>query len=332
MALKSCGYGILGMGMFAPEQVVTNADIEKIVDTTDEWIVTRSGIRERRKIAADEATSDMGLRAARNAMADAGVEAEELDLIIFCTFSPDYGCPSTACVIQDQLGIGGKCGAFDLNAACSGWAYGMSTAMAFLKSGMYKKILVIGADAVTRYLDERDRSTYVLFGDGAGAAVLGETGEDRGFVGQFLIADGTMGQELIIYDSGTRKKTEAQEAKSPYPIYMNGKEVFRFATKALGESLQGALDDAGQGLKMEDIDLLVPHQANMRIIDSAAKRMNIDPEKIYMNIDRYGNTSAASVPIALTEAIERGRLKQGDTLGLVAFGGGLTAAASIWIW
>lgn len=332
MAPKTHGYGILGVGMYAPEARLTNADLEKMVDTTDEWITSRTGIKERRVVAKDEATSHMAVRAARKALERAGVTPEQIDIIICGTFSPDVLVPCCACMVQEQLGIADKCPAFDLNAACTGFTYGLSVAMAFLRSGVYKTALVIGADSVTRFMDYRDRGTCVLFGDGAGAAVVGATGPERGLVGEFLGADGSLGETLIIHDTGSKHRTEEEKAASPFRVYMNGTEVFKFATRALGKATLAALESAGQGLTINDLDLLFPHQANLRIIEAAAKRVGLPMEKVYVNIQKYGNTSAASIPMALAEAEAEGRLKRGDLIGLVAFGGGLTYGSSIWVW
>lgn len=332
MPVKTRGFGFLGIGMHVPEKVLTNADLEKIVDTTDEWITTRTGIKERHVVGPHEATSDMAVEAARKALADAEMEAEEMDLLICATFSPDQTVPCAATVIQRRLGIADKCAAFDLNAACTGFTYGLSVATAFMRAGVYKKALVIGADAVTRSVDYTERDTCVLFGDGAGAAVVGETGPEHGLVGEFLGADGSMGEELVVFDSGSRIRTEEEKAAGPSMIYMNGAEVFKFATRALGKATLAALKDSGQDISIEDLDLLFPHQANLRIIEAAARYVKIPMEKVFVNIQRYGNTSAASIPIALSEAKAEGRLKRGHLIGLVAFGGGLTYGSSIWVW
>ena len=332
MALKTCGFGILGVGMYAPEEIISNADLEKMVDTNDEWITSRTGIKERRRIGADQATTDMAIPAARQALENAGMKPAQLDLIICCTFSPDYTVPCAACMIQDDLGLSGKCAAFDLNAACSGFTYGLSVATSFMRAGVYKTALVIGADAVTRSLDYTDRNTCVLFGDGAGAAVVGPTGPNRGLLGEHLCADGSLGENLIVFDKGSRIRTEEEKAAQGTHVWMDGTEVFKFATRVFGPVTRAALDAANQGLTVDDIDLLIPHQANLRIIESAAKKMGIPMEKVFVNIQRYGNTSAASIPMALAEAVGEGRLKEGDLVAMVAFGGGLTYAANIWVW
>lgn len=332
MSPKTCGFGILGIGMYAPPDVLTNADLEKMVDTTDEWIVSRTGIKERHKLAEDKATSDMAVIAAERALEDAGTRPEEIDLIICGTFSPDVTVPCMATMIQARLGIPDRGPVFDLNAACTGFTYGLTIATGLMRAGLYKKALVIGADAVTRFVDYTKRDTCILFGDGSGAAIVGETGTDRGLVSEFLGADGALGPELVLHDSGTKIRTPEEKAAYDTSIYMNGKEIFKFATKVMGDAMKGALEASGQGLRVEDLHLLIPHQANLRIIESAAKRMGIPMEKVYVNIQKYGNTSAASIPMALVEAREEGRFKSGDLLGLVAFGGGVTYGASVWVW
>lgn len=332
MALKTCGYGILGVGMYAPPGIVTNADLERMVDTSDEWIRSRTGIRERRKLGADEATSDMAVRAARLALQDAGMEARQIDLIICCTFSPDTAVPCAACIVQDKLGIPGHCPAFDLNIACTGFTYGLSTATAFMRAGVYKTALVIGADTVTRYLDYTQRETCILFGDGAGAAVVGPTGEGRGLVSEFLGADGGAADILVLRDCGSRIRTPEEKALSPSPIQMQGNEVFKFAVRGLARAAQGALEAAGQNLSVDDISLMIPHQANLRIIEAAAKHFGLPMEKMFVNLQKYGNTSAASIPMALAEAVQEGRLKRGDVLALVSFGGGMSYGSNIWVW
>jgi 3-oxoacyl-[acyl-carrier-protein] synthase-3 len=312
--------------------VLTNADLTRMVETSDEWITSRTGIKERRVLREDEATSDIAAEAARLAIDNAGVPPETIDLIICCTFSPDFTVPCTAAIIQDRLGLSGKCQVFDLNSACTGFLYGLSTAIAFLRSGMRERVLVIGVDAVSRSVDFSDRQTCVLFGDGAGAAVLGATGPERGFVSEHHNADGGKHDYIIIYESGTRNRTEEQKLRQGMMLKMRGREVFRFATQWMAESVAAAVEKAGQGLRIEDIDLLIPHQANVRIIESAGKRLGIPPEKVFVNIHRYGNTSAGTIPICLPEAVSEGRLKKGDLLALTAFGGGVTFGASLWIW
>lgn len=333
MSVKTHGYGILGVGMFAPEQVITNADLEKLVDTNDEWIVSRTGIRERRKQEDGKATADMAIKASLQALERSGTAAEEIDVIICCTCSPDNVCPNVACEVQDALGIGGQCPAMDLNAACTGWVYGMSVATSFMRAGVYEKALVIGAETITRFIDYGDRATCVLFGDASGAAIVGPTGEDRGLVGQFLGADGRGKGLLRLYDSGSMTRTsEPGGSEMGSRIEMHGSDVFKFAVKAVRTAINNALEDAGQGLTVDDLDMIFPHQANLRIIETAASMAKIPMEKFYVNIHKYGNTSAASIPMALYEAEEEGRIKRGDLICAVSFGGGMTFGASIWVW
>jgi len=333
MAVKTHGYGILGMGMYVSENVITNADLEKLVDTNDEWIVQRTGIRERRKQPPGKATTDMAIRASRQAIERAGIDPEEIDVIIVCTCSPDNVCPNVACEVQEALGLGGQCACFDLNAACTGWVYGMSVATSFMRAGVYKKALVIGAETITRFIDYADRATCVLFGDGGGAAVVGATGEDRGLVGQFLGADGRSKDILRLYDTGSMTRTgDPGGSEIGSRVEMYGQEVFKFAVKAVRKAINNALEDAGQGLTMADLDMVFSHQANLRIIEMAASISKIPMEKFFVNVHKYGNTSAASIPMALFEAEEEGRLKRGDLVCAVSFGGGMTFGASVWVW
>ncbi|MDR3563854.1 MAG: ketoacyl-ACP synthase III [Negativicutes bacterium] len=322
--------GIIGLGYYVPEKVVTNKDLEKIVDTNDEWIVERTGIRERRVVDPSMATSDLATFAAQKALDDAGVSAEELDLIIVGTATPDMFFPSTACLVQANLKAT-HAAAFDLAAGCSGFVYSMVVASQFIKTGFYKKILVIGAESLTRIIDWTDRNTCVLFGDGAGAAVIAETADGYGILGANLGADGSGGDLLKLPAGGTRIPASAESVQNRlHYVHMNGNEVFKFAVRVMGESALKALDNAGLGT--DAIDVLIPHQANMRIIQSAAKRLKVPMEKVVVNVDRYGNTSAASIPIALKEAVVAGKVKDGDTLVLVGFGAGLTWASCVLKW
>ena len=322
--------GILGIGSYVPERVVTNHDLTKTIDTSDEWIIERTGIRERHIVGEGEATSDMATRAAERALQDAGISAEELDLIIVATVSPDMAFPSTACLVQDNLKAT-KAAAFDLTAVCTGFIYGLVTASAFIQAGTYKKILVIGAEALSKITDWEDRNTAILFGDGAGAVVLGETKPGHGILGTYLGAEGAGGDLLKLPAGGSRQPASAETIeKRLHFTHMDGNEVFKFAIKVMGEAANKALENAG--LTKENVDLLVPHQANLRIIQSAAKRLNLPMDRVVVNVDKYGNTSAASVPIALDEAVKSGRIKNGDTLVLVGFGGGLTWGASVIKW
>ncbi|QSF47229.1 beta-ketoacyl-ACP synthase III [Paenibacillus tianjinensis] len=322
--------GIIGTGKYVPEKILTNSDLEKIVETNDEWIVSRTGIRERHIAAPHEATSDLAYEAALKALESAGMKAEELELIIVATVTPDSSFPSTACILQDKLGAKGAA-AFDLSAACSGFVYSLATATGFIKTGMYNNALIIGADTLSRITDYTDRNTCVLFGDGAGAVIIGEVPEGRGFQSFDLGAEGSGGSLLKMEAGGSRLPASQQtiEDKKHF-IYMNGREVFKFAVRVMGTATERVLTKAG--LSKEDIDLFVPHQANIRIIQSAMQRLDLPEEKCVINVDRYANTSAASIPLALVEAAEAGRMKEGDTVLMVGFGGGLTWGASVLIW
>ncbi|KWX85524.1 3-oxoacyl-ACP synthase [Paenibacillus riograndensis] len=322
--------GIIGTGKYVPERILTNSDLEKMVETNDEWIVSRTGIRERHIAAPHEATSDLAYEAALKALDSAGMKAEDLDLIIVATVTPDSTVPSTACILQDKLGAKGAA-AFDLSAACSGFVYSLATATGFIQNGMYNNALVIGADTLSRITDYTDRNTCVLFGDGAGAVIIGEVPEGRGFQSFDLGAEGSGGSLLNIEAGGSRLPASHQtiEDKKHF-LYMNGREVFKFAVRVMGTATERVLTKAGLG--KENIDLFVPHQANIRIIQSAMQRLDLPPEKCVINVDKYANTSAASIPLALVEAAEEGRIKEGDTLLMVGFGGGLTWGASVLIW
>ncbi|WP_346355137.1 beta-ketoacyl-ACP synthase III [Azotosporobacter soli] len=322
--------GILGTGSYMPERIVTNKDLEKTMETSDEWIVSRTGIGARRVAAPEEATSDLAAEAGRRALLDANVNAEELDLIIVATVSPDMAFPSTACLVQAQLGAK-RAAAFDISVACSGFIYGMSIAQQFIQTGLYQKVLVVGAETLSRFISWDDRKTGMLFGDGAGAAVLGETAEGFGILGLDMGADGSGAELLKIPAGGSREPASLASVKERgHIIHMDGSEVFKFAVKVMGESALRALEAAG--LTTADLALLVPHQANIRIIQSAVKRLGMTMDKIMVNVDRYGNTSAASIPIALDEAAKQGRFKTGDTIGLCGFGAGLTWGSAIIKW
>ncbi|WP_139330085.1 beta-ketoacyl-ACP synthase III [Paenibacillus odorifer] len=322
--------GIIGTGKYVPEKILTNSDLEKIVETNDEWIVSRTGIRERHIAAPHEATSDLAYEAALKALNSAGMKAEDLDLIIIATVTPDSSFPSTACILQDKLGAKGAA-AFDLSAACSGFVYSLATAVGFIQNGMYNNALIIGADTLSRITDYTDRNTCVLFGDGAGAVIIGEVPEGRGFQSFDLGAEGSGGNLLKLEAGGSRLPASQQTVEDKkHFIYMNGREVFKFAVRVMGSATERVLTKAGLG--KEDIDLFVPHQANIRIIQSAMQRLDLPPEKCVINVDKYANTSAASIPLALVEAAEEGRMKEGDTVLMVGFGGGLTWGASVLIW
>lgn len=322
--------GIIGTGKYVPEKILSNSDLEKMVDTSDEWIVSMTGIRERHIAAPNEATSDLAYHAAVNALKSAGMQAEDLELIIVATITPDMFFPSTACLLQDRLGAK-KAAAFDLSAACSGFVYGLATATNFVKTGMYNNALVIGVDCLSRITDYTDRNTCVLFGDGAGAAIVGEVPEGRGFQAFDLGAEGAGGAHLYIEAGGSRLPASAETINTnKHYIYMNGREVFKFAVRVMGTATEAVLSKAG--IDKKDIDLFVPHQANIRIIKSAMERLELPEEKVVINVDKYANTSAASVPLALVEAQESGRLKEGGKVLMVGFGGGLTWGSSVLIW
>lgn len=322
--------GIIGTGSYVPEQILTNGDLEKMVDTNNDWIVSRTGIRERRIASAQQATSDLAVMAAQEALEAAGITADQLDLIIVATVTPDMAFPSTACIVQDKLGAK-KAAAYDLSAACSGFIYALANAANFIATGTYKYVLVIGAECLSKITDYTDRNTCILFGDGAGAAVLGQVPAGRGFQSFDLGADGAGGELLKVCGGGSRHPAsiESIDQKLHY-IKMGGNEVFKFAVRIMGTTAEEALRKAG--LEKSDIDLLIPHQANMRIIQSAIARLELPEEKCMINLDRYGNVSAASIPLALAEAVRGGRVHEGNCLLLVGFGGGLTWGASVLIW
>lgn len=322
--------GIIGTGKYVPERILTNQQLEQMVETNDEWIVTRTGIKERRMAAATEATSDLAYEAAKRAIAAAGLTAEDIDLIIVSTITPDMFFPSTACLLQTKLGAT-KAAAFDLSAACSGFIYGLATASNMIATGMYKHVLVVGAETLSRITDYTDRNTCILFGDGAGAVVLGQVEEGRGFRSFELGADGSGGELLKVSGGGSRMPSSEQSiSEKQHYIHMAGNDVFKFAVRIMGSAAEDALAKAG--LAKEDVDLLIPHQANIRIIQSALNRLNLPEEKAMINLDKYGNMSAASIPVALAEAVEQNRVKEGDTLVFVGFGGGLTWGASVLVW
>ncbi len=321
-------YGnLIGWGKYVPSRVITNAALEKTLDTSDEWILARTGIRERHIVEDGETTSSMSVAAANMALHKAGVSARELDLIIVATSSPDYLTPPISSQVQYALGAS-KAAAFTLVTGCTGFIYGLSTAQQFIASGTYNTILIVGAELLSRFVDWTDRSTCVLFGDGAGAVVMRATDRPSGVLACILGSDGSGGKHLILPGGGSAHPASLETiAKNMHTIRMNGPEVFKFATRVLGKVLRQVIRQAG--LKTEDIDLFIPHQANARIIESAARFAGLPEEKIFLNIHKYGNTSAASIPIALVEAMDEGRAKVGSTLAFVAFGAGLTWASAV---
>ena len=321
-------YGnIVGWGKYVPSRVITNTDLEKTLDTTDEWIVTRTGIRERHIVEDDETTSSMSVAAAKMALDKAGISPRDLDLIIVASSSPDYLTPPVSSQIQYTLGAN-KAAAFTLVTGCTGFIYALSTAQQFIAAGTYDTVLVIGAELLSRFIDWTDRSTCVLFGDGAGAVVLKATNTPSGVLACILGSDGSGAKHLILPAGGSAYPPSSETlAKNMHTVRMNGPEVFKFATRVLGKALRQVIRQAG--LQTKDIDLFIPHQANARIIESAAKVAGLPKERIFVNIHKYGNTSAASIPVALAEAMEEGRAKVGSTLAFVAFGAGLTWASAV---
>ncbi|WP_312504841.1 beta-ketoacyl-ACP synthase III [Lysinibacillus sp.] len=307
--------GIIGIGKYVPEKVVTNFDLEKIMDTSDEWIRTRTGIEERHFAADDQETSDLAVAAAKEAIAKAGITPEEIGLILIATVTQDQTFPSVACMVQEQLGAV-NAAAMDQAAACAGFIYSLVTAKHFVEANAYKYVLVVGVEKLSKVIDWDDRNTAVLFGDGASAAIVGPVSEGRGILSFELGADGTGGKNLYL----TKQDT----------IAMNGREVFKFAVRQMGESAVNVLDKAG--LTKEDVDFLVPHQANIRIMESARERLELPPEKMSKTIHKYGNTSAASIGISLVDELEAGKIKEDDLLVLVGFGGGLTWGAVAMRW
>ncbi|MFQ5855783.1 MAG: beta-ketoacyl-ACP synthase III [Anaerolineae bacterium] len=322
---------IVGWGKYIPENVVTNDDLAQFIDTSDEWIRARTGIVERRVAEKDEATSGLAVRAARAALEVANFDPARLDLIIVATCTPDYPLfPSTACLVQTALGAS-QAAAFDLNAACSGFIYGLDVATGMIRGGRYDNVLVIGAEIYTRWLDWTDRSTCVLFGDGAGAFLLQASDQPGGVMSIALGADGSGSDLLVVPGGGTRNPPSWDSTRNGMcTITMEGREVFRFATRIMGRAAKEAIRQAG--LEIDDIELFVPHQANLRIIKTAARFLDLPMDRVFVNVDRYGNTSAASVPIAVCEAVEEGRLRPGDHVVLVGFGAGLTWGATVVQW
>lgn len=307
--------GILGIAKYVPEKVVTNFDLEKIMDTSDEWIRTRTGIEQRHFAADDQETSDLAVAAAKEAIVKAGISPEEIGLILVATVTQDQNFPSVACMVQEQIGAV-NAAAMDQAAACAGFIYSLVTAKQFVESNAYKYVLVVGVEKLSKVLDWEDRNTAVLFGDGASAAIIGPVSEGRGILSFELGADGTGGKNLYLTQQDT--------------IAMNGREVFKFAVRQMGESAMNVLEKAG--LTKEDVDFLVPHQANIRIMESARERLELPPEKMSKTIHKYGNTSAASIGISLVDELEAGKIKDDDLIVLVGFGGGLTWGAVTMRW
>ncbi|HZJ76661.1 MAG TPA: beta-ketoacyl-ACP synthase III [Oscillospiraceae bacterium] len=327
---KFLSVGITGTGSCLPERELTNFDLEKMVDTTDEWIKTRTGICKRRIADEKIATSDLATGAAKIAIGDAGLSPEEIDLIIVATVTPDMSFPSTACIVQKNIGAE-KAVAFDIEAACSGFLYGMAIGEQFIKTDVYKNALIIGAETLSKIVNWEDRSTCVLFGDGAGAAVLQRVDEGFGILSNSLGSDGFRGNYLTQPAGGSRMPaSEKTVLNNLHCIHMDGKEVFKFAVRTMSKS---ALEIVGNiGYNMEDISYMIPHQANIRIIEAVAKKINLTMDKVHINLNNYGNMSVASIPVALDEAVKKGNVKAGDIIILVAFGGGLTWGSSVIKW
>ncbi|MDD5217338.1 MAG: ketoacyl-ACP synthase III [Candidatus Omnitrophica bacterium] len=323
--------GITGLGAYLPAKVLTNFDLEKMVDTTDDWIRTRTGIRERRIAAKGQKSSDLGLEAAKQALQNAGLKPADLELIIVATITPDMLFPSTACSIQARLGA--ACGAFDMAAACSGFPYALAVSEGLVKAGLYKHILVVGAEMLSSFIDWKDRATCVLFGDGAGAAVVSRLDHDsgHGVIASYLGSDGNQADILQIPGGGSAHPPSEETLKQGlHFLKMQGAEVFKVAVRTMEDAVHEVLRRAD--LELKDVDWLIPHQANIRILNAVAERLELPPEKVYINVDRYGNMSSASTVVALCEAVSQGLVKKGQIIVLVAFGGGLTWAANVIKW
>ncbi len=321
--------GIEGLGFYLPTKILTNADLEKMVETSDEWIRTRTGIRERHIAAEGENTSDLAVESAKRALEQAGLKATDLDMVLVATMTPDMPCPATACIVQSKLGAP-QAAATDVAAACSGFLYGLVIGQQFVASGVYKHVLVVGAEVLSRVIDWSDRSTCVLFGDGAGAAVLGQTTQGQ-ILSTYLGSDGTKADLLKVPAGGVAQPASHQSVdQRGHYLKMNGTEVFKHAVRAMSDACLKAVERAG--IRPEQIACVIPHQANIRIIEAVVERAGIPLEKVYLNVDRYGNMSAASTIVALCEAVRDGRVKKGDYALLVAFGAGLTWGSCVIRW
>ena len=321
---------IVSTGSYVPEKVLANSDLEKMVDTSDKWITERTGVKERRIADEGQVASDLAYEASKGALKDADLKPEDLDLIIVATVTGDMPFPSTACILQDKLGAK-KATAFDINAACSGFLYGLYVADSFIKSGIHKRILVVGTEVLSKITDWDDRTTCILFGDGAGAAIIEPTDGDRGIISMHIYSDGSMWDLLYMPGGGSRNPASKDSIeKGLHFIKMRGNETFKVAVRKLEDLAVKILKE--NKLEPSQISLFIPHQANLRIIQAIAERLGIPMEKVYINIDRYGNTSAASIPIALDEAVRAGKVKDGDYILLEAFGGGLTWASALIKW
>lgn len=322
--------GILGTGHAYPEGILSNADLEKLVETSDEWITSRTGIKQRRKAAPGEYTSQFAVRASRQAIESAGIDVKDLDLILCATVTPDQILPATGCLIQAELGAD-KAAAMDVVAACSGFLYGLSLANSMIRDGQVKHALVIGAEILTRFVDYTDRATCVLFGDGAGAAVLGPVEEDRGILASRIRSDGRYEEQLFAPGGGTKLGSTAETiANGDHFFKMRGNELFKVAVRSMAEISRDVLNEAG--LTADDVKLFIPHQANQRITDAVASKLNVEEARVYSNIAQHGNTSSASIPIALDECVTAGRIKKDDIVLLASFGGGVTWGGTVIRW
>lgn len=319
----------MGVGHYAPPRVVTNEDFEQWLDTSDEWIASRTGMKRRHWASEEEATSDLAFAAAQSALAQAGLAASDIDCFIVCTVTPDYYFPATACIVAARLGAKDRA-AFDISIACSGFIYGLTVASSLVRSGVHRRVMLIGAETLSKILDKQDRSTAILFGDGAGAAIL-ESSQENSFLASELGADASRPEMLYVPASGSRRPIDREALDQKLNlVHMQGREVFKFAVHKIAEATDRALAKAN--LTKADVTLLIPHQANKRIIDAAAKFLDVPDDKVVSNIHEYGNTSAASIPIALSESVAAGRVKPGDVIVFVAFGGGLSWGAVAWRW
>ena len=323
------GVKISAVGHYAPAAILTNEDLEKTLDTSDEWITTRTGMKRRHIAAPDQAMSDLCIAAARDALQNGKIATADIDCFIVATSTPDYPFPATACIVAAQLGATGK-PAFDMEIACSGFIYGLTMASGLIRAGIYSRVMLIGAESLSKIVDRTDRSTAILFGDGAGAVVL-EASAENSFLSSELGADGRRPEMLCLLGGGSRRPFTAESlAAGEQYLRMEGREIFKFAVTKMIESTGIALRNAG--LQKSDVNWLIPHQANRRIIDAAAKYLDMPDDKVIVNIEEYGNTSAASIPIALSEALHAGRIKAGDIIVFVGFGGGLSWGAVTWRW
>lgn len=321
---------ITGMGYYVPPRTITNSDLERLVETSDQWIRERTGIDVRHVCDADSATSDLAVEASLRALADANVDAKDIDLVVLATATPDNLFPATACIVQNRIGAV-NAGAFDLSCGCAGWLYALSVANGFIQAGMFRKILVIGADSLSKVVNWEDRNTCVLFGDGAGAAVVEPAPDGLGLMSFILRSDGSGSDLLKLPGGGSRLPCTAETiAGKQHYIHMAGREVFKFAVNAFVDTTLDVLTSAG--LAVHDVDIFVPHQANMRIINAAASRLGIPQDKVFLNVQRYGNTSCASIPIALSEAVQNGKVRHGDVVAICAFGSGLCWGGSVMRW